>query len=72
MFEFIEKWALQRFLKRVSENIPMGQDRLLEIWKEHKEEIFEKVAAVIEKTIKNIIKKALEKQGIKLFDNENN
>lgn len=69
MIKFIEKWAFQRFLKRVAENIPVAQDRLAEIWKEHNEEIFDKVTKAITKTIEEILKKALEKQGIKIFDN---
>lgn len=72
MIKFIEKWALQRFLKRVVENIPMGQDRIAQIWQEHKDEIFEKVTSAIEQTISKIIKKALEKQKIKFVDNSNN
>lgn len=69
MFKKLEKWALQRFLKRVAENIPMAQDRLAQIWDEHKDEIFDKVTKAIEKAIKEVLKKALEKQGIKIFDN---
>lgn len=72
MFGFIEKWALKRLLKRFAATIPVGQDRLAELWKEHNEEIFEKVTEAIKKTITNILKKALEKQGIKLFENTEN
>ncbi len=71
MFKFIEKWALKRLLKRVAENIPIAQDRLTEIWEEHKDEIFQKVTEAIKQTITQIIKKALEKQGIKIFDSPN-
>jgi len=72
MFQWLEKWALQRLLKRVSESIPIAQDRIAEIWEEHKDEIFEKVTEAIKQAITKIIKKALEKQGIKVFDNSNN
>lgn len=72
MFKFIEKWALQRLLKRVAESIPYAQDRLAEIWEEHKDEIFEKVTGAIKQTITKIIKKALEKQGITVPDISDN
>lgn len=72
MFEWLEKWALQRVLKRVAENLPYAQDRIGEIWGMYKDEIFEKVAEAIKQTITKIIKKALEKQGIKILDNPKN
>lgn len=67
MFQWLEKWALQRLLKRVTEKLPIGQDRIAEIWKENKDEIFEKVTKVIKQTIIKIIKKALEKEGIEIL-----
>ena len=72
MFQWIEKWALRRLLKRVAEGIPVAQDRLAEIWAEHKDEILEKVTENIKKTIKNILTKALEKQGIKVLHTPDN
>lgn len=72
MFKWLEKWALQRLLKRVAENLPTAQDKIGEIWKEHKDEIFEKVTEAIKKAVSNVIKKALEKQGIKIFTKSDN
>jgi predicted transcriptional regulator len=72
IFKWLEKWALRRLLKRVAEGIPVAQDRLAEIWKEHKDEILEKVTENIKKTIKNILTKALEKQGIKILHTSDN
>lgn len=72
MLKWLEKWALQRLLKRVAENIPYAQDRIGEIWKEHNEEIFQKVTEAIKQSITKIIKKTLEKQGIKILDISNN
>ena len=72
MFKFLEKWALQRLLKRVAENLPIGQDRIGEIWAEHKDEIFEKVTEAIKKAISNVIKKALEKQEVKILHTSDN
>lgn len=61
MFKWLEKWALQKFLKRAAENVPVAQNRLPEIWKENKEEIFEEVIKVIESTIIKILTKDLDK-----------
>ena len=72
MLKRLEKWALQRLLKRVAENLPYGQDRLAQLWADNKDEIFEKVSDAIKQTIGKIIKKALEKQGIKVLDTSNN
>lgn len=65
MFKFLEKWALKRLLKRVAEKLPEAEGKLAELWAAHSNEIFEKVVGAIEKTITDIIKKAIEKQGKK-------
>ena len=57
MFEKIEKWALQRLLKRVAKNLPLAQEELTKLWKQHKEEIFEKIVDVIQTTLKDILVK---------------
>ena len=72
MIKWLEKWALKRLLKRVAEQIPMAQDRLATIWQEHKDEIFEKVTKAIKKAVSDVIKKALEKQGIEVLDCSDN
>jgi 5-methylthioribose kinase len=69
MFGFIEKWALKRLLKKVTESIPIAQDRIKELWEENKEEIIEKVTESIKATITKILKKALAKRGIEISEN---
>ena len=69
MFRWLENWALKRLLKRFAKTLPIAQDRINELWEEHKEEIFERVIEAIKKTITNILKKVLEKQGVKLTEN---
>lgn len=69
MFGFIEKWALKRLLKKVTESIPIAQDRIKELWEENKEEIIEKVTESIKATITKILKKALAKRGIEILEN---
>ena len=69
MFKFIEKWALQRFLKRVANNIPQAKGKIAQIWEERKEEIFEKVCKAIKTTIVKIITEALAKKGVKIPHN---
>lgn len=61
MFKFIEKWALKRILKRVAEKLPEAEGKIAQLWAAHSNEIFEKVLAAIEKTVSDIIKKAIEK-----------
>lgn len=72
MLKKIEKWALQRLLKRAMEKIPEAKGKIAQIWDLYSDEIFEKVVEAIEKTIATIIKKALAKQGIEFLDNTNN
>jgi len=69
MFGFIEKWALKRLLKKVTESLPLAQDRIGELWAENKEEIIEKVTEAIKATITKILKKALAKRGIEISEN---
>lgn len=53
MLKWLEKWALQRLLKRVSNNV-----HNVEIaWKEHSEEVEEKIAQAIKKVLIEIIRK---------------
>ena len=72
MFKWLEKWALQRVVKRVAEGLPCAKEKIGQIWAEHKDEIFEKVTEAIKKAVSNVIKKALEKQGVKVQDASNN
>lgn len=57
----LEKWALERLLKRIVEELPVAQDKLLEVWKAHEDEIYKKVADAIKTTVLGIVKKAVEK-----------
>ena len=68
----LEKWAIERILKRAIEVIPQLKAKIPEIWEEHKDEIETKVAAAIKQTVLKVIKKALEKQGITILDTSNN
>lgn len=58
----LEKWALERLLKRIVEELPIAQAKLLEVWKAHEDEIYKKVADAIRTTVLEIVKKALGKQ----------
>lgn len=68
----IEKWAIERILKRAAQAIPQIKSKLPQIWEEHHEEIETKVAAAIRQAVLKVIKKALEKQGITILDTSNN
>ena len=68
----LEKWAIERILKRAAEAIPQIKAKIPQIWEEHHEEIEAKVAAAIKQTVLKVIKKALEKQGITILDTSNN
>jgi hypothetical protein len=68
----LEKWAIERILKRAVQAIPQIKAKLPQIWEEHHEEIETKVAAVIRQTVLKVVKKALEKQGITILDISNN
>lgn len=68
----LEKWAIERILKRAIGVIPQIRAKIPQIWEEHKDEIEAKVAAAIKQTVLKVIKKALEKQGITLLDSSNN
>ena len=68
----LEKWAIERILKRAIETIPQIKAKIPQIWEEHKDEIEAKVAAAIKQTVLKVIKKALEKQGITILDTSNN
>ena len=57
MFKLVEKWALERLLKRVAKSLPIAQEKLKDLWVQHSEEIFEKVCKAIEDTITNILVK---------------
>lgn len=57
-----EKWALQRLLKRVVEQLPVAESKLIEIWESHEDEIYKKVGEAIKNTVVSIVQKALEKQ----------
>lgn len=71
MFNFLEKFFFKRILKKIAKLIPYGQDRIKELWEQNKDEMVEKAKEAIEKAIKDVIKKALEKQGIHIVDSSN-
>lgn len=68
MFNFLEKFFFKRILKKIAKLIPYGQDRIKELWEQNKDEMVEKAKEAIEKAIKDVIKRALEKQGIHIVD----
>ena len=72
MFKFLEKWALQRLLKRVVENLPQAKEKVSEAWEEHKDEIVEKVKKAIKTAVVKVINDALAKKGNKISDASNN
>ena len=68
MFQWLEKWALRRLLKRVAEGIPVAQDRLAEIWIEHKDEILEAVKKAIASAVKKFIENKAKEIKAKVVD----
>lgn len=68
----LEKWALQRLLKRIAEQLPIATNKLLEVWKSHEDEIYKKVGEAVKDTVVSIVKKALEKQDNKTADTSQN
>ena len=60
MLEFIEKWALQRLLKKYVDKIKAPKLWIAEIWEAKKDIILEKITKSIEKIIKDVIEKSLE------------
>lgn len=55
MLKWLEKWALQRLLKRVAKKVPLKKEQLKELWTKRSEEIFEKVCKAVEDTVTNIL-----------------
>ena len=68
----IEKWALQNFLKNIIAELPNAKEKVLAIWKEHKNEIFEKVKKSIYKAITDFIKKKMEESTNKNYVESDN
>lgn len=68
----LEKWALQRLLKRAVEEIPVAEEKLAEVWKAHEDEIYKKVGDAVKDTVVSIIKKALERKDNKGADTSEN
>lgn len=64
MFNFLEKIFFKRILKKMTKLIPYGQ----ELWEKNQDEMVEKAKEAIKKALSNVIKRALEKQSIKIFD----
>ena len=64
MFNFLEKIFFKHILKKMTKLIPYGQ----ELWEKNQDEMVEKAKEAIKKALSNVIKRALEKQGIKIFD----
>lgn len=64
MFNFLEKIFFKHILKKMTKLIPYGQ----ELWEKNQDEMVEKAKEAIKKALSNVIKRTLEKQGIKIFD----
>lgn len=64
MFEFIEKWALKRILKRQIEKVKAPKFWLLGIWKKNKDKILDEIINAIENIIDKMLTKALEKENV--------
>ena len=62
MFGFIEKIVLKRLFKKIAKELPIAQNKLEVLWKEHSEEIFKNIIEAIKTAITKILKKALETQ----------
>lgn len=68
----LKKWAIELLLKEAAKTIPLGEGQIAKLWAENQDEIVKKVSEAITKTLDKIIKKALEKQGVKILDTSNN
>ena len=68
----LEQWALKNFLKNIIESLPDAKEKILQIWEEHKYEIFEKVKKAMHKAITDFIRKKMEEQGTALIVESDN
>ena len=66
MFEKIEKWAIQRLLKKKISKFEIPKEWLLTIWLKYKDKIHEEVVKAIEKAIDKVINKALSEEKIEI------
>ena len=64
MFEFIEKWALKRILKRQIEKVKAPKVWLLDVWKKNKDKIHDEIINAIENIIDKTLTDALEKENV--------
>lgn len=68
----IQEWAIKSVLKRFMNELPVAETKLRGLWKEHEDEILDKVFEAIRTTITTFISKALEKQDNKDSNNAKN
>lgn len=68
----LQKWAILKVVKGIVKELPFSPQIIQKVWKEHDEEIAEKVTGCIENVVVKIFKKALAKQGITFLDNSDN
>ena len=66
MFEKLEKWAIQRLLKKKVAKIDIPREWLLKICNKYKDRIHEEVVKAIEKAIDKVISKALSEENIEV------
>ena len=64
MFEFIERWAFQRILKRQIEKIKAPKIWLAEVWKKNKDKIHDEIIESIGKVINKTLTDALENENV--------